>query len=45
MLSLSGVTAMIWLEGINDFGKAGNAEVDAVQNGMKAIVERGAGGQ
>ena len=40
MLSLSGVTAMIWLEGINDFGKAGNAEFEAVRDRMKEIVGR-----
>jgi lysophospholipase L1-like esterase len=38
--SLSGVTAMIWLEGINDFSKNGNASAEAVQNGMKEIAAR-----
>ena len=32
MLSLSGVTAMIWLEGINDFSRNGNATAQAVQD-------------
>ena len=40
VLSLSGVTAVIWLEGINDFSKNGNAEVAAVEAGMKEIVAR-----
>ena len=34
VLTLSGVKAVIWLEGTNDFSKNGNAEVDAVTNGM-----------
>jgi lysophospholipase L1-like esterase len=38
--SLSGVSVMIWLEGINDFGKAGNASLETVQNGMKEITAR-----
>jgi lysophospholipase L1-like esterase len=38
--SLSGVSAMIWLEGINDFSKNGNASVEAVQAGMKEIAMR-----
>jgi lysophospholipase L1-like esterase len=37
---LSGVSAMIWLEGINDFSKNGNASAEAVQNGMKEIAAR-----
>jgi len=37
---LSGVTAMIWLEGINDFSKSGNASTDAVVSGMKEIATR-----
>ena len=40
VLSLSGVTAVIWLEGINDFSKNGNATVEAVQAGMKESVAR-----
>jgi lysophospholipase L1-like esterase len=40
VLSLSGVTAVIWLEGINDFSKNGNASVEAVQAGMKESVGR-----
>jgi lysophospholipase L1-like esterase len=38
VLSLSGVTAMIWLEGINDFSKNGNATPQAVQDRMKEVV-------
>ena len=38
VLSLSGVTAMIWLEGINDFSKNGNATAEAVQARMKEVV-------
>ena len=38
VLSLSGVTAMIWLEGINDFSKNGNATAQAVQDRMKDVV-------
>ena len=34
VLTLSGVKAVIWLEGTNDFSKNGNAEVDAVTNGL-----------
>ena len=40
VLSLSGVTAVIWLEGINDFSRNVNAEVEAVQTGMKDVVSR-----
>jgi lysophospholipase L1-like esterase len=40
VLSLSGVAAVIWLEGINDFSKNGNAPVEAVVTGMKEIVSR-----
>jgi lysophospholipase L1-like esterase len=40
VLSLSGVTAVIWLEGINDFSRNGNASVEAVQAGMKESVSR-----
>jgi lysophospholipase L1-like esterase len=35
VISLSGVTHVIWLEGINDFSKNGNATVEAVEAGMK----------
>ncbi len=38
MLSLSGVAAVIWLEGINDFSKNAGATVEAVQAGMKETV-------
>ena len=40
VLSLSGVKAVIWLEGINDFSKNGNAEADAVIAGMREGVAR-----
>ena len=40
VLSLSGVTSLIWLEGINDFSKNGNATSDAVIAGMKQGVAR-----
>jgi len=40
VLSLSGVSTIIWLEGINDFGKAGNASTEAVETGMKEITAR-----
>lgn len=39
LLSLSGVTTMIWLEGINDFSKNGNAESDFVIKRMTEIVK------
>ena len=38
VLSLSGVTTVIWLEGINDFGA--NATAEAVEAGMKEVAER-----
>ena len=40
VLSLSGVKAVIWLEGTNDFSKNGNAEADAVIAGMREGVAR-----
>ena len=40
VLSLSGVSTVIWLEGINDFSKNGNASFEAVENGMRNIVGR-----
>lgn len=40
VLSLSGVTTVIWLEGTNDFSKNGNASVDAVAQGMREGVAR-----
>jgi lysophospholipase L1-like esterase len=40
VLSFSGVATVIWLEGINDFSKNGNASLEAVQAGMKEIVGR-----
>ena len=35
VLSLSGVFAVIWLEGINDFSRAANARVAAVRHAMR----------
>jgi len=40
VLELSGVSAMIWLEGINDFSRNGNASFETVRDGMKEIVAR-----
>jgi lysophospholipase L1-like esterase len=40
VLSLSGVSAVIWLEGINDFGRNTGASVDAVEAGMKEVAGR-----
>ena len=40
VLTLSGVKAVIWLEGTNDFSKNGNAEADAVISGMREGVAR-----
>jgi len=40
VLSLSGVRAVVWLEGINDFSTNGNASMEAVLNGMIEGVKR-----
>ncbi len=40
VLSLSAVSTLIWLEGINDFGRYGNATVEAVEAGMQEGVSR-----
>ncbi len=40
VLSLSGVSAIIWLEGINDLGRNAGATAEAVQAGMKDAVAR-----
>src|SRR5216684_2661499 len=40
VLTLSGVKAVIWLEGINDFSRNGNAEADDVIAGMREGVAR-----
>jgi lysophospholipase L1-like esterase len=40
VLSLSGLSAVIWLEGINDFSTNSNAGAEAVEAGMKEIVAR-----
>jgi lysophospholipase L1-like esterase len=39
VLSLSGVTSVIWMEGINDYGAAGTS-VDAVTGGFREGVQR-----
>jgi len=40
VLSLSGVTAVIWLEGINDFSTNANASVETVEAAMREIAGR-----
>jgi lysophospholipase L1-like esterase len=40
VLSLSGITTVIWLEGINDFSKNGNASTQAVIDAMTDGVRR-----
>ncbi len=40
VLSLSGVTSLIWLEGINDLSTAGNFKAEQVIEGMKKGVAR-----
>jgi lysophospholipase L1-like esterase len=40
VISLSGVTHVIWLEGINDFSRNGNAPLEAVEDGMRRGVAR-----
>ncbi|SDC38931.1 GDSL-type esterase/lipase family protein [Belnapia rosea] len=40
VLSLSGITTVIWLEGINDFSRNGNASVETVQAAMREAVGR-----
>ncbi len=40
VLTLSGVTSFIWLEGINDFSKNGGASAEAVERGMRDGVAR-----
>jgi lysophospholipase L1-like esterase len=41
VLSLSGVSSVIWMEGTNDFGKGGEGvSVDQVQAGVKGVVEK-----
>jgi hypothetical protein len=45
VLSLSGLSVVVWLEGINDFGSGTNATVEA---GMREVVDKlqeGAGGR
>jgi len=38
--SLSGVSSVIWLEGINDFSRTTNASAEAVEAGMRDAVRR-----
>ena len=40
LIGVSGVTSIIWMEGINDFSKNANASVDAVKQAMKDVVGR-----
>lgn len=40
VLSLSGVRAVVWLEGINDFSTNGNASMEAVRDGLVEGVRR-----
>ena len=40
VLSLTGVSSVIWLEGINDFGVTVGTSVDAVQQSMRAVVSQ-----
>lgn len=40
VLTLSGVKAVIWLEGTNDFSRNGNASFEAVEKGMREGVAR-----
>ena len=40
VLALSGVSALIWLEGINDFSRNGNASVETVTGALKRSVAR-----
>lgn len=40
VLSLTNVSSVIWLEGINDFGAAVGTSVETVQDGMRDLVAR-----
>ena len=40
VIGLSGITTFIWLEGINEFSRNGNAAVEAVEAGMRDGVAR-----
>jgi lysophospholipase L1-like esterase len=40
VLGLSGVTHVIWMEGINDFSTNGNASFEQARDGMRAGVKR-----
>lgn len=38
VLELSGIAAMIWLEGVNDFSKNGNASVEKVTTTLQEVI-------
>jgi lysophospholipase L1-like esterase len=40
VLSLSGVSTIIWFEGINDLGTNGNASVSSIESAMNEVVSR-----
>jgi lysophospholipase L1-like esterase len=40
VIGLSGVGAVIWLEGINDFSRNADAAMEAVEAGMRDVVKR-----
>ena len=40
VLALSGVSSVIWLEGINDFSPAANTSVETVEQAMRDVVAR-----
>ena len=40
VLALSGVSSVIWLEGINDFSAAANTNVETVEQAMREVVAR-----
>lgn len=40
VLSLSGVSAMIWLEGINDLNRANNESVETIEKSMREVIAR-----
>lgn len=40
VIGLSGVSTVIWLEGINDFSKNGEASLETVQSGMNDVITR-----
>lgn len=40
VIGVSGITSVIWMEGLNDFSRRGNASVEAVKAGMRDVVSR-----